>query len=325
MTEPDRAAPPTPILLDTDLGTDVDDAIALAFLAVDPRCQLVGVTTVNGDTRARAALARALLELADRADVPIGIGASDPLSGYPSKTMPVGLVAKGPLADLPAAMPTAEEVIVDVLRDATEPVHICGVGAFTNVATVLSAHPELHEAVAGIHLMGGCLGSFALVPGGERFPAIADFNLNGDELSAAVCLGLPIPIRLVPQDVTNELLLTAEDRTAIATSGPLGAALEEQMAGWVAFLQTRSPDPDVAHVRLHDPLAVVGIGAPGIETSTQMQLSVRGRRGRSMFVESPLGRPVTVVRSADATRLRAELVGAMTSVARPGRRIATGA
>ena len=315
MTEPVGASARTPILFDTDLGTDVDDALALAFLATDPRCRLLGVTTVNGETRARAALARALLDLADRADVPVGVGASEPMTGERSKTMPVGLVATGPVAELPASMPTAEEVIVDVLRDATEPVHVCAVGAFTNVATVLSAHPNLYDAVAGIHLMGGCLGTFALVPGGERFPAVADYNLNGDPLSAAVCLGLPLPMRLVSQDVTNDLLLTADDRTAIAGSGPLGAALEEQMAGWVAFLRTRSSDPDLAHVRLHDPLAVVGIVAPDVETSAELQLSLRGRTGRAMFAESPTGRPVTVVRTADATRLRAELVGTLTSTA----------
>lgn len=308
MTAAAAGSASVPILFDTDLGTDVDDAIALAFLAQDPRCRLLGVTTVNGDTRRRASLAQALLDLMGRGDVPVGVGAERAIDGETSPTMPVGILARAPLADLPAEMPTAEDVFVEALRNADEPVHVCGVGAFTNVATVLTAHPELYEAVAGVHLMGGCVGSYALVPGGRRLDAIPDYNLNGDPIAAAVCLGLPLPLRLVPLDVTNELLFTPEDRAAIAAAGELGAALDAQMTGWVEFLRSRSPEPDLPHVRLHDPLAVVGIVDPDVEQRATLHLSVRGSPSNALLVESPQGRPVEVVRSADAESLRAQLV-----------------
>lgn len=316
---PPRSTPaPVPILFDTDLGTDVDDAVALAFLARDPRVDLRGVTTVNGDVRRRAALAQGLLDLAGRGDVPVGLGAGDPL-GEASATMPVGIVAREPRGQVADDAPSAEDVIVAVLRATDTPVHVCGVGAFTNVAAVLTAHPELHEAVAGVHLMGGCLGPYRMVPGGRELPALADYNLNGDPVAAAVCLALPLPLRLVPQDVTNELLLGDDDRAAIAASGPLGAALEEQMAGWVGFLRSRSEDPDVAHVRLHDPLAVVGLVAPELETRAALGLSLRraGTPGEARLVTSPAGRPATVVRGCDATALRRELVTAITGQPQP--------
>ena len=50
------------ILLDTDIGCDIDDAICLAYLLARPDCRLLGVTTVNGDTVARAKLASAIIE-----------------------------------------------------------------------------------------------------------------------------------------------------------------------------------------------------------------------------------------------------------------------
>ena len=87
MTEAAAGSAPVPILFDTDLGTDVDDAIALAFLAQDPRCRLVGVTTVNGDARRRAALAKGLLDLMGRGDVPVGVGAERPIDGETSPTI----------------------------------------------------------------------------------------------------------------------------------------------------------------------------------------------------------------------------------------------
>ncbi|HEY8547095.1 MAG TPA: nucleoside hydrolase [Acidimicrobiales bacterium] len=313
MRNDSTASGPVPVIFDTDLGTDVDDAVALAFLALDPRVDLRGVTTVNGNVRRRAELAQGILDLAGRGDVPVGLGAADPL-GAPSPTMPVGIVARGPRGAVGADAPTAEDVIVEVLRATTTPVHVCGVGAFTNVASVLTAHPELHEAVAGVHLMGGCLGPYRLVPGGRELPALADYNLNGDPLAAAVCLALPLPLRLVPQDVTNELLLTGDDRAAVAAAGPLGAALEEQMAGWVGFLRTRSEDPDLAHVRLHDPLAVVGLVAPEVETRATLGLALRqaGTPGEARLVEDAHGRPATVVRGADHAALCRELVAAIT-------------
>ena len=58
------------VLLDTDIGCDIDDAICMAYLLAHPNCELVGVTTVNGDTRARAQLASALC-IAAKKDVPI--------------------------------------------------------------------------------------------------------------------------------------------------------------------------------------------------------------------------------------------------------------
>jgi len=298
---------PVPILFDTDLGTDCDDAIALAFLARDPRCRLLGVTTVNGNVRRRAALAQGLLDLMGRGDVPVGLGAADPL-GEASSTMPVGIVAREPRGKVADDAPSAEDVIVSALRETSEPVHVCGVGAFTNVAAVLTAHPELHEAVAGVHLMGGCLGPYGLIPGGPLLPAIPDFNLNGDPLAAAVCLGLPLPLRLVPQDVTNVLVLGEDDRAAIAAAGDLGAALDGQMEGWVSFLRSRSDDPDVAHVRLHDPLAVVGLVAPDVETRATLGLSIHGTPGNALLAKSRTGRPTSVVRAADAAALAYELV-----------------
>ena len=50
----------TQLLLDTDIGTDVDDALALALLIAKPDVDLVGVTTVHGHAPLRAAIARSL-------------------------------------------------------------------------------------------------------------------------------------------------------------------------------------------------------------------------------------------------------------------------
>ena len=47
------------VLLDTDIGSDIDDALCLAYLLAQPECELLGITTVTGDVEKRAMLASA--------------------------------------------------------------------------------------------------------------------------------------------------------------------------------------------------------------------------------------------------------------------------
>lgn len=67
------------VLLDTDIGGDIDDALALAYLLKQPRCELLRITTVGGEPEKRAALASATCHAAGRAEMPIHVGASAPL------------------------------------------------------------------------------------------------------------------------------------------------------------------------------------------------------------------------------------------------------
>src|SRR5678815_3812201 len=72
-----------PVLLDTDIGTDVDDILALVLLARAPELRLVGVTTVYGDTTLRARMVRQVLDQMQLPDIPIGIGATETLTRRP--------------------------------------------------------------------------------------------------------------------------------------------------------------------------------------------------------------------------------------------------
>ena len=56
----------TKVLLDTDIGTDVDDAVCLAYLLSHPDCELLGITTVTGEAVKRASLASVLCKAAGR-------------------------------------------------------------------------------------------------------------------------------------------------------------------------------------------------------------------------------------------------------------------
>ena len=70
-----------PVILDTDIGSDVDDILALVMLAKSPELQLIGITTVYGDTIHQARIAQATCAMLERPDIKIIAGAPKPISG----------------------------------------------------------------------------------------------------------------------------------------------------------------------------------------------------------------------------------------------------
>src|SRR5260370_16214549 len=82
------AAQPIPVFLDTDIGDDIDDALALALALQSPELKVLGISTVLQDGPQRAALVWRILQLYGRTDIPVGIGAEQPLLA-PPRTGPV--------------------------------------------------------------------------------------------------------------------------------------------------------------------------------------------------------------------------------------------
>src|SRR5262245_55208559 len=74
-------AMPVPVILDTDIGTDVDDCLALGLLLGSPELDPFGITCVYGDVELRARMVHRLLDLGGRPDVPVRLGARQPLLG----------------------------------------------------------------------------------------------------------------------------------------------------------------------------------------------------------------------------------------------------
>jgi len=71
---PPATVPPLPVIIDTDVGDDIDDAFALAIALQDPRLEVLAVTTAWGDTHLRALLVRRLLATLGRRDVVVAQG-----------------------------------------------------------------------------------------------------------------------------------------------------------------------------------------------------------------------------------------------------------
>lgn len=205
-----------PILLDTDIGSDVDDAFALALVLESPELDLLGVTTVSGDTEARARLAAKMLEKAGRLDVPVA-------AGEPGKPLPIEQTRWAEGFNSPSLLPVKAEDFLDseIARRPGE-MTLIAIGPLTNVAALLKKDGAAAKKIKRIVLMGGSV--YRGYPPGSG-PA-AEYNIAFDPEAARVVFSSGVPIVMVPLDATAMLQLDAAARHRVFTHlSPLTNAL----------------------------------------------------------------------------------------------------
>lgn len=196
-----------PILLDTDIGSDVDDAFALALILESPEFDVLGVTTVSGNSEARARLVAKLLKNAGRLDVPVVAGASGQF--IPSFQCRLADGFKSP-----SLLPIKAEDFLDsqISRRPGE-ITLIAIGPLTNVAALLKKDPEAAKKIKQIVLMGGSV-ERGYAP--NSLPE-AEYNIRSDPEAAQVVFSSGVPILMVPLDVTSMLQLDAEARYRVFT------------------------------------------------------------------------------------------------------------
>src|ERR1700730_14965412 len=142
---------PLPVLLDTDIGTDVDDCLALALLLGSPELEPIGITCVYGDVALRARMVHKLLTLAGKPDVPVRLGVREPLLGqravYWAGHEGVGLLDAADL-ELPLADEHAIDFLVRTVLDRPGAIHLVAIGPLTNIALAVKREPGLAAALA---------------------------------------------------------------------------------------------------------------------------------------------------------------------------------
>lgn len=250
------------IVLDTDMGTDADDALCLALALAAPELDLVAVTTVSADSRRRAAIARRLLDLAGRSDVPVHAGLSAPRTPGASFLW-LGDEGDFLLARDEAVAGVSDEPAVDALLRllrAGDGLEVVAVGPLTNLAAAIERDPSVATRIARLTVMGGHIRRVAYE--GHEFPHGVDYNLCCDGASSRLVLSAGMPIRLVTADVTLATWIGPADLAAIeAVATPFHAAIGAAVRAWTPHMRDifgGMGAPIAAHnvAFLHDPLAL---------------------------------------------------------------------
>jgi inosine-uridine nucleoside N-ribohydrolase len=246
----------TPIILDTDIGSDIDDAFALALIVNSPELQLLGVTTVSGDTPARARLAAKLLWEAGPAWRRVPVYAGEP--GKP-QSMDQTRWAEGftsPALHLRGAVTFLK---TEINRRPGQ-ITLVTIGELTNVAALLQSDPSIAKKIKRIAMMGG---SVARGYAPDSKPE-AEWNIKSNAPAAQVVFSSGVPLLVAPLDCTAMLQLDAAGRRRVFTHlTPLTNALTLLYHLWGAETPT-----------LFDPMAVAMLIEPSLCETQPLALQV---------------------------------------------------
>ncbi|MGH2533594.1 MAG: nucleoside hydrolase [Thermomicrobiales bacterium] len=271
---------PIPLVIDTDTGSDIDDALAITLALASPEVDLIGVTAVSGDVELRARMVARILGMAGRAEVPIFRGVSHSRMQDQEQT-PAMLGSEGTgLLDHPYDGPTAtihDTPAPDWLIEESRrrPFHLAAIGPFSNIAVAVQRDPSFAGRLLHLSVMGGMVFPDHF---GERWRryytkagddlAAVDYNTACDAAAALTVARAGVPMTWVTVEITLRTPLTRRGLDAIAATGsPLGEALGRMGRSWSdhwfrqhpALPGAPSPVPKDSVACLHDPLAIASI------------------------------------------------------------------
>lgn len=291
-----------PILLDTDIGTDVDDALALALLLASPEVDLRAVTTVSGDARWRARIAKKLLTLAGRPDVAVAAGVREPVLRQRSFLW-FGHEGRGIIEeDESIALSPAHgvDLLIDtVLRERPQ---VIAIGPLSNLAVAIMKEPEVIGAIPHLTIMGGSLGRAR-----DRHLPTLEYNLCSDPEAALVVLNAGIPTTVVPLDVTWRVFLTSGDMATLRNApSPLLRTLCAAIDVWAPLLHAvMGSEPAVNRdvvAFLHDPLTVAVLLDRSLVTMERLRLRPAIADGMFQLLEDKTAAEFDVATDVDVPR-----------------------
>ena len=252
-----------PVIFDTDIGTDVDDAYALVALIRRPELELLGVTTVSSDAVARARLAAKLLSIAGGkwAGVPVYAGISTATQ----------YMKQVEWADGFASPSLHTEGGVEFMRRQINArpgeITLIAVGELTNIAALLDSEPGIDKKIRAISLMGGAIYR-GYAPGSKPEP---EWNIKSNAAAARTVFTSGVPLLVAPLDSTADLKLTPEMRVQLFSRGlPLTDALAALNSIWRHTNHWKGEDPtlfDVLAVELVAPRTPYKLTALSVEVA----------------------------------------------------------
>ena len=277
---------PTKIILDCDPGHD--DALAIMLATASPEIELLGITTVAGNSLLQNTTRNALivLDMVNRPDIPVHVGRSEPrareLRTASSMHGDGGLDGPVPKnASREANTGTALDYIRKVLTEQPEPITLVATGPLTNMAEVIDQLPELHHKIERIVFMGGAIGL------GNWTPA-AEFNILVDPEAADIVMRSDIPKTMIGLEVTHEAWLDLTHADQLRGSGVCGEFVAELLDHFVGFHQRRFGWPGAP---IHDAVTIAHLIDPSLVTTIFTNVTVETES------ELTLGRTVVDVYS----------------------------
>jgi purine nucleosidase len=273
------------ILVDTDIGSDIDDALALSLLLRIPDAEIIGITTVSGKADIRACLVSVFTEFYGQSHIPVVPGASDSLAG---RQLQPDVPQAAILDSWPHRMfderQDAAAFLAECIHTHSPGVTLLSLGPLTNVAELIQRFPDAARRLNRLVTMSG---RFAA---GERFSDVPEWNILCDIPAARIVYqtGLFNQILCVGSDVTRELVMPVEQaRGRLADTGM--APVRDMADIWFAG-RTK--------MTFHDPLAAALLFNPDLCTYKRGYADIDNTTGTTFWTDAPAG-ALTVTDTVD--------------------------
>ncbi|HEX4782704.1 MAG TPA: nucleoside hydrolase [Candidatus Sulfotelmatobacter sp.] len=234
------------VIIDTDIGDDVDDAFALALAVRSPELQMLGVMTTFGDTETRAKLTDRFLAEVGRAEIPVVAGKATP----PKMPMSQRRYAESPFGK--DRHGDAVTFLLEQIRKYPGEITLIAIGPLMNVGAAIDEDATTFRKLKRVVLMGGSIrhgyGDLGYTP---AVPPMPEWNILNDVASARKLFASGVPLFVMPLDST-QLKLDEVKRAFLFSQG---TTVTDQLAILYHLWGQETPT-------LFDPMTVVFVLRP---------------------------------------------------------------
>jgi inosine-uridine nucleoside N-ribohydrolase len=253
---------PQLVIIDTDIGDDIDDAFALALALKSPELKILGVTTTFGDTELRARLLERYLKAAGRPDIPIFAGPMTKTDNVMTQAVYARSAPIRRFAD-------GAGFILHEAREHPGQVTLIDIGPFFTAQAAIERDPEAFKKLKRVVIMGGSIERGYDGANGERRPPEPEWNVDRDPAGARALFAAGVPVFMMPLDSTQVHLEEKERERIFAHGSPLTDQLTLLYYQWMAGTPSHNPTPT-----LFDPVAVTYTFQPDLCPVKPMHIDV---------------------------------------------------
>ena len=251
------------VVIDTDIGDDIDDAFALALALRSPELKVLGVTTTFGNTEMRARLVDRYLKAVGRSDIPV-------FAGPATKTNNEMSQAAYAKRDPEKKFSDGAEFILRSAREHPGQVTLIGIGPLSTVAAAIKRDPAVFKKLKRVVIMGGSVyRGYGLDAQGKPKPPEPEWNILNDPSGLTALLGSGVPVFMMPLDSTQVRLDEQGREQIFAHGSPLTDQLTLLYHQWMGGSPNRSLTPT-----LFDPVAVTYTFRPDLCPAKSMHIDV---------------------------------------------------
>ena len=271
------------LLIDTDVGSDVDDALAILFALKSPYLSVEGITTVYGKVDIRAKIAKKIVDYAGL-DIPVHAGERTPINtNFP--IWHVGREGEGVLNSTEYSKSLAEmdignravDFLIEKIMSNPGEYNITTLGALTNIARAIIKEPEVVKNIKHIYIMGGAISANYNLDWGSIIPATGpEHNIRCDIGAAQIVIGSSVPKTICPIDTTAHVPIDREDFEYMLDGDLSQLAVKRLVDVWFDY-RDQIFGHKVEYTCMHDPLTVATIIYPDLVQQTTLPLIVDGK------------------------------------------------